>query len=531
MILLIDNYDSFTYNVYQYLGSINPDVKVIRNDKITVDEIINMKPEKIIISPGPGTPQDAGISIEIIKRLGKYIPILGICLGHQCIGEAFGATVSYAKNLFHGKYSMINLEDSVLFDGLQSPFKGARYHSLAIIENTMPDCLKVTARTEDGEIMAVEHTEYPVYGLQFHPESIYTPEGMKIIENFMNITTGGKTMIKAELNKIVAGNSLSDDEMIKVMDAIMSGMVSEIEISAFLTALKIKGETVGEITAAAKVMRDKAEKIYIDDYTLDTCGTGGDNSGTYNISTAVAFIAAAAGIKVAKHGNRSITSKCGSADVLEKLGVNIAITPEQTKECVDQCGIGFFFAPTFHKAMKHVMGVRRTLGFRTIFNILGPLSNPAEANGQVLGVFDEKLVEPMAEVLSSLGVERAMVVHGRDGLDELTTTDATFIAELKDGVIQTYEITPETYGIKRASIEDIKGGTAEENAESVTNLLSCMETGPKLDILLLNAGAALYIGRKANNIESGIKLAADIIASKKAYESIQCLAELTASMK
>ncbi len=187
MILLIDNYDSFTYNVYQYAGSINPDIKVIRNDKITIDEIKKLNPEKIIISPGPGTPDDAGISIDVIKEFGKDIPILGICLGHQCIGQAFGATVSHAKKLYHGKFSMIEHDDSVMFKGLPNPMQAARYHSLAIIDGTVPEFLKVTAKTEDGEIMAVEHKDYPIYGLQFHPESIYTPEGMKLIENFLKI--------------------------------------------------------------------------------------------------------------------------------------------------------------------------------------------------------------------------------------------------------------------------------------------------------------------------------------------------------
>ncbi len=187
MILLIDNYDSFTYNVYQYAGSCDPDIKVVRNDKITLDEIREMNPDRIIISPGPGTPDDAGISIDVILNLGKEIPILGICLGHQCIGQAFGATLSYAKKLCHGKYSMVELKHSPMFEGIESPMQAARYHSLAVIEGTLPECLKVTATTSDGEIMALEHKDYPIYGLQFHPESIYTPEGMKLIENFIAI--------------------------------------------------------------------------------------------------------------------------------------------------------------------------------------------------------------------------------------------------------------------------------------------------------------------------------------------------------
>ena len=528
MILLIDNYDSFTYNVYQYVGSINPDIKVVRNDKITIDEIIKLNPEKIIISPGPGTPKDAGISIDVIKRLEMKIPILGICLGHQCIAEAFGATVSHAKELCHGKYSMIDLGNSKVFKELESPLKVARYHSLSVVNGTLPDCLKITAKTDDGEIMAIEHKDYPIYGLQFHPESIYTPQGIEIIKNFMDIK--GSNMIKDELKKVVSGNDLTADEMINVMDNIMSGSVSDIEISAFLTALKMKGETVEEISSAAKVMREKASSITIDDYTLDTCGTGGDSLGTYNISTAVSFIAAAADVKVVKHGNRSVSSKCGSADVLEKLGVNISITPEQTKECVDKCNIGFFFAPTFHKAMKHVMGVRRTLGYRTMFNILGPLSNPASANCQVLGVFDEKLVEPMANVLKNLGVERALVVHGRDGLDELSTTDTTFVAELKDDKITTYEISPEDYGFNKPNIKDIIGGDSETNAQIIRDLLSDNEHGAKLDILLLNAGAALYVGKKAQSLEDGINIAREIIKSKKALDVLENLAQTSSQM-
>ena len=251
-------------------------------------------------------------------------------------------------------------------------------------------------------------------------------------------------MIRDNLIKVVNKNDLRPQEMTDAMTEIMSGEVSEIEISAFLTALKMKGETVEEISAAAKVMREKAEGVNLSEYyTLDTCGTGGDSLGTYNISTAVTFIAAAAGIKVVKHGNRSISSKCGSADVLEALGVNIALSPEQIKKCVEEVGMGFLFAPSHHKAMKHVMGVRRTLGFRTMFNILGPLSNPAEAKVQVLGVFDKDLVEPLARVLKNVGVERALVVHGNDGLDEISVCDKTFVAELKEGKITTYELTPE----------------------------------------------------------------------------------------
>ena len=335
-------------------------------------------------------------------------------------------------------------------------------------------------------------------------------------------------MIREALIRAVNKHDVTPEQMTSAMDEIMSGEVSEIEISAFLTALKMKGETVDEISAAAKVMRDKADKVDLSDYyTLDTCGTGGDTKGTFNISTAVAFIAAAAGIKVVKHGNRSITSKCGSADVLEALGVNITLSPEQIKKCVEDIGIGFMFAPSHHKAMKHVMGVRRTLGFRTMFNVLGPLSNPASAKAQVLGVFDKSLVEPLAQVLNKIGVERALVVHSADGLDEISVSDITYAAELNDGNITTYEIAPEDFGITRSDIAEIKGGTAQDNAEIIKAILSGKDTSAKKDILILNAAAALYVGKKAESLKEGAELAQSIIDSGAAYDIVQKFAEYT----
>ncbi len=338
-------------------------------------------------------------------------------------------------------------------------------------------------------------------------------------------------MIREALIQALNKQDVTPEQMTSAMDEIMSGEVSEIEISAFLTALKMKGETVDEISAAAKVMRDKAEKVDLDGYyTLDTCGTGGDTKGTYNISTAVAFIAAAAGIKVVKHGNRSITSKCGSADVLEALGVNIALDPHQIKKCVEDVGIGFMFAPSHHKAMKHVMGVRRALGFRTMFNVLGPLSNPASAKAQVLGVFDRSLVEPLAQVLNKIGVERALVVHSADGLDEISVSDITYVAELKDGSITTYEISPEDFGIALSDIAQIKGGSANDNAQIIQDILSGKDTSAKRDILILNAAAALYVGKKADSIKEGVTLAQSLIDSGAAYDTVQKFAEYTASL-
>ncbi|HOA81227.1 MAG TPA: anthranilate phosphoribosyltransferase [Defluviitaleaceae bacterium] len=334
-------------------------------------------------------------------------------------------------------------------------------------------------------------------------------------------------MLKNAIENLLEGKHLSEKEMMDAMEFIMDGEASTVLIGSFLTALRMKGETAEEITGGAKVMLKKAERIALENlYTLDTCGTGGDCSGTFNISTAVAFIAAASGIHVVKHGNRSVSSRSGSADVLEALGVNISLLPKQVEECVKVQNIGFLFAPTFHKAMRHAAGTRKELGFRTIFNILGPLTNPANAKSQVLGVFDEKLTEPLAKVLANLGVEHAMVVHGMDGLDEITITGETKVTEVKNGDINTYYITPEEFGIKRATRNDILGGDAIENAEIIKNIL-IGEKGPKRDIVLLNSGAALYVGKKAKSLQEGINYARELIDGGYALDKLNNYVEYT----
>lgn len=329
------------------------------------------------------------------------------------------------------------------------------------------------------------------------------------------------------LDQLVAGKDLSEDQMIMYMNQIMTGEKSEAEIASFLTALKIKGESITEITAGAKVLRDKAMPIDMTNLeTIDTCGTGGDSKGTYNISTASALVVAAAGVAVVKHGNRSISSQCGCADVLEACGVKIDLTPDQVKTCVEEINIGFLYAPTFHKAMRFVGPTRKALGFRTIFNILGPLANPANASTQVIGVFDQKLTEVFAKVLKRLGLKRALIVHGRDGLDEITVSDITYVSELIDGEIKSYTIQPEDFGIKRSKIEALIGGEKEVNAKILESVLQG-EQGAKRDILVLNAGAALYVAGKADSIKAGVELAGEIIDQGLAYKKLLEFKEIT----
>jgi anthranilate phosphoribosyltransferase len=298
-------------------------------------------------------------------------------------------------------------------------------------------------------------------------------------------------------------------------------------VGALIVALRMKGETVDEITGAAKVMREKALKIKIDhEPLLDTCGTGGTGIDRFNISTAMAFVLAGCGVKVAKHGNRSASSRCGSADVLEKLGVKIDVPAEITEKCIKEINIGFLFAPAFHSAMKYAVTPRKEIGVRTIFNILGPLSNPASATCQVLGVFKDELTETMANVLGKLGVKRAFVVHGDDGLDEVSITGRTKVSELDNGKVKTYHVEPKTFGLRKAALEDIKGGTADENAAIIRSMLSG-EKGARRDIVLANAGMAFVAAGKAKDPREGAMLAAEAIDSGKAMEKLEQLIRMT----
>lgn len=332
---------------------------------------------------------------------------------------------------------------------------------------------------------------------------------------------------KSIISKVVEGRDLSEEEAAEAMHKIMSGSATPAQIASFLTALRMKGESITEITAFARVMREFATKISpkVDGKLVDTCGTGGDRVKSFNISTVSAFVASGSGLAIAKHGNRSVTSKSGSADLLEALGVNINLTPEQVEKLIEQIGIGFMFAPIFHGAMKHAIAPRREIGIRTVFNILGPLTNPANAQAQLLGVFSQELVPTLAEVLERLGVERAMVVHGMEGLDEISICSDTKVAELKNHSIDVYTIAPEDFGLRRAKVEEILGGSPKENAELARRILSGEEQGARRDIVILNSAAAIYVGDKAKSIDSAITLAENSIDSGKALEKLNLLVE------
>jgi anthranilate phosphoribosyltransferase len=333
--------------------------------------------------------------------------------------------------------------------------------------------------------------------------------------------------IQQAINTIIEGNHLDTEQMTTVMRTVMSGEATPAQVAGFLVALRMKGEVVEELTAAALVMRELSAKVNVPtDNLVDTCGTGGDSKGTFNVSTAVAFVAAAAGVRVAKHGNRSVSSKSGSADLLETAGVNLQLSPGQVAECIKETGIGFLFAPAHHSAMKHAIGPRKELGVRTMFNLLGPLTNPANAPHQVLGVFSEQWVEPLANVLKSLGSKHVLVVHADDGLDEISIAGHTQVAELKNGVVSKYSISPQQFGIEEGSLLDI---VAKDSSDSlhIINEVFDNKSGAALDIVKLNAGAALYASDKTTTLKEGMSAAANVLASGDAKKKFQQYIEFT----
>jgi anthranilate phosphoribosyltransferase len=352
-------------------------------------------------------------------------------------------------------------------------------------------------------------------------------------------------IITEAVRALVDQRHLTRIEAAAAMEAIMSGAATHAQIAAFLTALRMKGETVEELIGFAQVMRQKVVRIRMRgdevaaltgtdrEMLIDTCGTGGDAVGTFNVSTATAFVVAGAGLKVAKHGNRSVSSLCGSADVVETLGIDLNLAPAQVARCIDEAGIGFLYAPLLHTAMRHVMPARREMGIRTVFNMLGPLTNPAGATAQVIGVYAVALTEPLARVLAELGTARAFVVHGADGLDEISNTGESSVSEVREGMVRSFKLRPEDFGLARATVADLKGGDREQNAEIVRTILGG-EPGPKRDIVLMNAAAALVAGGRAREFKEGVEIAArsiDTGAARAKLESLVTLSQRLAADK
>ena len=554
MILVIDNYDSFTYNLVQLLAALGADVRVERNDALSATEALALAPAGIVISPGPGTPAEAGISDDVVRAAaGAGVPVLGVCLGHQVIAEVYGARVVRAPKPIHGKTDEISHDGQALFAGVPDPFTATRYHSLAVDPASIAAPLEVQATTDDGVVQALRHADKPVFGVQFHPESVLTPEGARILANFLDICgevplarntpeapaaiaaaggtarssarLAGVTTVAGAIARVTGGDSLAEDEAELVMGAIMDGEATPSQISGLIVAMRMKGETVDEITGFARAMRERATPVRPSAVGyIDTCGTGGDGLHTFNVSTTTAFVVAGAGVPVAKHGNRAVSSSAGSADVLEALGVDISLSAADMARCIDECGVGFLFAQSLHASMRHAGPTRKEIGIRTVFNILGPLTNPAGAKRQLLGVYDARLAPVLAEVAGRLGAERTLVVNGHPGMDEVSASGPTTVAEYDAarGSVRTFTITPEEVGIARSALADIAGGDATANAGLVRAVLEG-EHGARRDVVLMNAAAALVAAGAASDLAEGVVRARESIDSSRAAEVLERL--------
>ena len=538
MILLIDNYDSFVFNVAQYLGELtDEEVRTVRNDQLTLAEIRTLNPSRIVLSPGPKHPKDSGICLEILKEI-TDIPILGICLGHQAFGLVHGATVKRLEIPLHGKTSVLTVTEpqSVLFKGLPQQFSVMRYHSLYVDKDTLPQELIITALSDDGVIMALQHKTKPIHSIQFHPESFFTEYGKNILKNFLVGTQTAQSVqnteekakayanevFKAALKKLQENQPLGDSDFKQICAVLHSKQYDIVQLGALLVLISEKSLYPESLTAFVRNILAYSTTFADPRPMIDLCGTGGDGLKTINISTTVAFIVAALGVKVAKHGNRSVTSQSGSTDVLGELGIAMESNLMKQLDSLEKNGLAFFHAPFFHNLVGEVREVRQRLGIRTVFNVLGPLLHPnTKLKYQLVGLYHEPVMRLYAETLQLLGREHALVVRGNDGLDEISICDETKIVEVKGKQILEYTIAPEMFGFKRAFHTDIQGGTPTENAEILRRTLKGEERGAKADIVILNAMFALYTANVVKHPAEAKPLIEEALRSGKVWNYYQ----------
>lgn len=523
-IFLLDNFDSFTYNLVDQFRSLGHKVYVYRNS-VSADTIIEKmkscaEQPILVLSPGPGTPAQAGCLLELIgKCVGKF-PMIGICLGHQAICQHYGAKVVPAGEIVHGKTSLLTHTGQDIFEGFHNPMPVARYHSLVCTD--IPSSLEVIAKCGDMNMCVLNRRDH-VLGFQFHPESAMTTDGVPLLAKSLKFVSKPYVDTKTIINKIYSGQDISKQESFDLFNCIFAGEIDPIQLGSIITAFKIKGEKPAEIAGAASSMLQVAtpfeQKRNFE--VGEIVGTGGDGQSTINISSISAIIAASCGLHVAKHGNRSVSSKTGASDILKALGINISMSPLTSFKCLKNLGVTFLFAPVYHGAMKFAAPVRRSLGVRTIFNVLGPLTNPSHPDYMVMGVYCKELVEPMAQVLKDNGMKHAYVVHG-SGLDEIAVHGETYLAELKqDGSITTKTITPADFGLETYPLEGIRGGDPEENSIITINLLQGHGTEAQNASVAANTAALLVLGGKAPDLKTGAQMALAMIKSGKAYEKLQ----------
>ena len=511
MILVIDNYDSFTFNVVQALEcATNEEIKVVRNDEATVEQLAALNPSHLIVSPGPGNPTGAGVSVEAIRYFSGKVPILGICLGHQAIGEAFGAKIVQAKFVKHGIVEDIDLDGRGVFRTIGKSAKFTRYHSLVIDEATLPADFEVTARAKDGDIMGVRHKTMPIEGVQFHPESIASQACQDLFKAFLNYRRDNLPVSDYLHQLLDEKKPLTREQASFFMENLTDGTMDEKATAAILTAMAARGlPTADEMAGCAGALLKKKTAFPSSGTGLaEIVGTGGDGKGSFNISSLSAIVAASCGQGIAKHGNRAVSSKSGAADFFENLGIKIMAEPEKTANLVQQTGFGFLMAPVYHAAMRFAAPVRKALGIKTIFNVLGPLLNPAGAEYEVLGVYSAELMEDYAHAAKALGAKRVMVIHSRDGFDEISPIEPTDVFQInEDGKEYRYVIDPAKFGIRDAKADELEGGNGADNAQLAMEVLNGGGRATIKAAVGLNAGAELYLSGKAKTLKDGYDMA------------------------
>lgn len=533
MFLLIDNYDSFTFNLKQAFSMLGVEPAVLRNDNPKLPELAQSgELEAVCISPGPGHPSDAGLCREFLRNLPARVPVLGVCLGHQILGQYAGADIIIGKRIMHGKSSDVTHNGQGLFFGLPQPMSVARYHSL-LVANAPSDRIRITAETAEHEIMALEYTDRPWFGVQFHPESVLTPDGLRLLGNFLSLARGESLGARNAANAtraasdrpaipmsliletLAAGTDLTDEMAETAFNRLMDGELSPAQAGAFLLGLRSKGETPLEMSHAVKAVLARAVPLpRMDGAVIDVVGTGGDKRFSFNCSTATALTLAGLGHKVLKHGNRSVSSNCGSADVLERLGTRLDLPPRDVPAQLARDNFVFLFAPHYHPSFKHIMPIRKEMGVRTLFNLLGPLVNPARPTHGLIGVPSPDLLPLMAGTFARLGGTRTAVVCGAGGYDELTPMGPADVVLVRDTEQETLRLDPREYGFEACAPEDL-AVTGPKHAEEVLREI-LNGKGPKAmrDMLAFNLGLALFMleGAKGDPIAPFMEKAVDAVA-------------------
>lgn len=532
MILVIDNYDSFTFNVTQLLATVtDKEIKLVRNDEYTVEELAAMNPQHLIVSPGPGAPYQAGVCEEAIRYFAGKIPILGICLGHQAIAEAFGARIVQAKNIRHGIVEEIDLDGKGLFRTIGKTCKFTRYHSLVADESTLSPDFEVTARAKDGDIMGIRHKTLPIEGIQFHPESIASNGGKELLSAFINYRRENLP-VSAYLNQLIAKQDLTEEQAMAFMDNVADGTMDERHMAAILVAMAAKGPAPSEMIGCAKsLLKIKTPFPCSKKGLAEIVGTGGDGKGSFNISSMSALVAASCGQSMAKHGNRAVSSKSGAADFFENLGINIMASPEKTAQLVEKTDFGFLMAPVYHAAMRFAGPVRKALGIKTIMNILGPLLNPAGAEYEVLGVYSPDLLEDYAHAAKALGAKRVMVICSRDGYDEISPIVPTDVFQIDEhGNENRYVIKPENFGISGCNEDELIGGTGADNAALAMEVLNGNGRKTIKAAVGLNTAAVLYLSGKVRTLKDGYAMAVKAMEDGTVLAKLQQIQEVSKSL-